>query len=650
MKLIDLRIRNFRSCEDVTISIGSLHALVGANNAGKSAILHALDFFFNPSTSKITKETFWNHDTAREIRVEAVFEGLSEDERGRLAPYLCPEGSFHVARTGTLTADAEGIGDASVSIGQHYSKPQPKPVWLRDHEISQKAIDAWWTDKTSLNINDISFGDFLGSSKPKVGTWKEKAKEFTAAHLTAADFEDTWTENPQGYANVLKGSLPHFVLVPAIRDLTDEAKATKSNPFGRLLYAIVDGVTSDQRSELEGFVKNLQHRLNREGGAERLASIVEAEGRLNSLLKEYMECDLEIEFQAPTLEVVLTSPRLYADDGFRNLAENKGHGLQRAIIFAILRAYSELVTGSAESKKKPLILAVEEPEIYMHPQAQRTLRRVFLEISRKGDQVFFSTHSALLVDVASFDEIVRCEAVRDTTEVRSTIRTRVWQLPMQNLIDDLKARHPHITATADAIRELYANAYHPNRSEGFFARRVILVEGSTEHYALPLYADALGHRLDNLNVSVVDCGGKGQMDRLYRVFNELGIPAYMVFDYDASSTDLETRRKSEELLSLAGEAAIPSAAFLVGRQVACFPQKWEMQLEAEVPEYRALEAEAKTHLGLKDEGKPLVSRHIAKSLGSRTPPVIPQSLKRIIEAAIVVEWRSSCLKSSDVTP
>jgi len=649
MKLTWLRIRNFRSCEDVALSTGSLHALVGANNAGKSAILHSLDFFFNPSAPKIDDETFWNGDTKREIRVEAIFQELSEEERERLAHYLRSDGSFHVARTAVLTAEPEGTGERSVSIGQHYSKPQPKLAWLREGEISQKAIDDWWTEKASLIVNGVSFADFVGPSKPKVGAWKEKAKEFAVAHLTPADFEDVWIQNPQGYANVLKGSLPHFVLVPAVRDLTDETKATKSNPFGRLLSAIIEGVTADQRGELEGVVKNLQRRLNRGGGPDRLGSIVKTEDRLNSLLKEYMECDLEIEFQAPTLEVVLTSPKLYADDGFRNLAENKGHGLQRAIIFAILRGYSELVTGSAASKKKPLLLAVEEPEIYMHPQAQRTLRRVFLDISRKGDQVFFSTHSGLLVDIAAFDEIIRCEAVRENADGKSTIRTRVWQLPMQKLIDDLKARHPSTTPTAHAIRELYANAYHPNRSEGFFARRVILVEGPTEQYSLPIYAETFGLRLDNLNVSVVDCGGKGQMDRLYRIFNELGIPVYLVFDYDASSADPETRRKSRELLSLVGQPTTPPADLLVADQAACFPEKWEKQLEGEVADYAALEAEARNQLGLRDDGRPLVARHIARSLGSRTPPIVPPSVKRIIEAAIVVEWRGSCLKSSAAT-
>ena len=79
--------------------------------------------------------------------------------------------------------------------------------------------------------------------------------------------------------------------------------------------------------------------MNRAGGDERVPLIAETEKQLNTLLNDlFMGCDLEIEFDTPTLEVLLSSPKLYVDDGFRNAVENKGHGLQRAVIFTILTA------------------------------------------------------------------------------------------------------------------------------------------------------------------------------------------------------------------------------------------------------------------------------------------------------------------------
>ena len=39
MRLTSIRILNFRSCRDVSLEISGMHALVGANNAGKSSVL-----------------------------------------------------------------------------------------------------------------------------------------------------------------------------------------------------------------------------------------------------------------------------------------------------------------------------------------------------------------------------------------------------------------------------------------------------------------------------------------------------------------------------------------------------------------------------------------------------------------------------------
>ena len=255
---------------------------------------------------------------------------------------------------------------------------------------------------------------------------ERKAIEFIKDHLSIDDFEDAWNDNPQGYAGVLKGTLPHFIFVPAVRDVTDEAKVTKTNPFGKLLYAVLENVTAQQKAELETTLEDLQKRLNRIGGTDRLESIVETEKKLNDVLKEYMACDLEIEFQSPSVETLLTTPQLFANDGFRNMVTNKGHGLQRAIIFSILQCYSELVTGVGENKKKPMIFAVEEPELYMHPQAQRNIRRVFRRIANKSDQVIFSTHSSLLLDVAFFDEVIRVESVQEEIAKKNTVKSVVW--------------------------------------------------------------------------------------------------------------------------------------------------------------------------------------------------------------------------------
>lgn len=647
MNLKKVVIKNYRSCKDASIELGPMHAIVGANNAGKSTILRALDFLFNPSTTKIDSESFWNGDVSLQIWIEAIFVDLAEREIALLGPYLRPDNTFHMARSAKLSISDENSSDEEkFLVSQHYCKPMPKHEWLQPSSINGTNISTWWQTKETLTANGQSFASFVGNTKPQVGVWKQKADEFIQAYLTDADFEDSWADNPSGYSGVLKGTLPHFIYIPAVRHVSDETKVTKNNPFGRLLYSVIESVTEVQRAELDQLLASVQNRLNRSGDEPRLDSIQQTESRLNTFLQDYMDGEIEIEFQPPTLETLLTTPKILVDDGFRNIVENKGHGLQRAIIFSILRCYSELVAGKEIEQRKSTIFAIEEPELYMHPQAQRTIRRVFKEISEGGDQVIFATHSALLVDVAYFDEIIRVEAITKRNGAVKTVESRIWQLPISKLITDIETRHKNLSGkiTPDSMRDLYSHAYHPTRSEGFFAEKIILVEGATEQYSLPIYADALGLHLDKSNIAVVDCGGKGQMDRLYRIFNELGIPCFVVIDYDAGNNDPEVITKSKDLLLMLGECADEPTELLVNDQIACFPQKWEESLSHEISDMSQLTSDARRFLGIKEGGKPLVARYIARKLTSCEPKFIPPSVKTILEKAVAVSWKQSCLK------
>lgn len=649
MKLKWIRIQNFRSCCDVTIRVNSMHALVGANNAGKSTILRALDFFFNPSTRQLAEEAFWNKDTSLKIRVEALFADLQPHENKALAAYLRLEGTFHIAREASFAGrNAEGGEDNSedkIKITQQYNKPLPKLQWLRENEINAETIKKWMEEKENLAVKEQSFAEFLGNEKPTVKLWKEKAAKFAAMHLQPDDYEDSWVDNPKGYTNVLKHSLPSFVLIPAVRDITDESKVSKTNSFGRLVYAVMNAVTQEKRNELDDVLKAVARQLNREGGNERLTGVRDIEKKLNTAIKKiFAECDVELEFQTPTFEVLMTAPKMYVDDGFRGLVENKGHGLQRAAIFSILHSYADLITSRNPEHKRSFILGIEEPELYMHPQAQRTVRRVFQEIADAGDQVFFSTHSSHFVDVACFDEIIRVESKVIANGVKRTVTSSTRQLPIDRIVEDEITRHPQLKSkvTAASMREYYSHAYNPHRNEGFFAKRVLLVEGDTEEYALPIYADALGLSLDMLGVSIVQCGGKGPMDRLYRIFNELGIPCYMLFDYDKNSGDSKIVDKSKELLAMAGESTEPPEGPLVKDQIACFPEKWEATVNAEIPDYNKIQEDAHKLLG-PAVGKPLLARYIARALTARQPAFVPPVIERILHKAVAVTWTSSCL-------
>lgn len=79
------------------------------------------------------------------------------------------------------------------------------------------------------------------------------------------------------------------------------------------------------------------------------------------------------------------------DDGVATNIARKGDGVQSLVALAIMRHIAHQQKGSAFS-----IVAIEEPESHLHPQAARELRQVIIELS-SSNQVVLSSHSPLFV-------------------------------------------------------------------------------------------------------------------------------------------------------------------------------------------------------------------------------------------------------------
>jgi hypothetical protein len=157
-----------------------------------------------------------------------------------------------------------------------------------------------------------------------------------------------------------------------------------------------------------------------------------------------------------------------------------------------------------------LLLLIEEPELYLRPQAQRYLYRLLRRFADLGNQVIYSTHSPNFLNVARLEELA------------------------------LVQRHPHSGTTVlqpqpitpdDDFRVL--TEFDAERSELFLAHAALLVEGQTEKLAFPFVFAALGHDLDHEGISIIACGGKSNIPLFARVCQAAGVPFIAVYDRDA---------------------------------------------------------------------------------------------------------------------
>lgn len=155
-----------------------------------------------------------------------------------------------------------------------------------------------------------------------------------------------------------------------------------------------------------------------------------------------------------------------------------------------------------------LVLLIEEPELYLRPQAQRYLYRLLRTFARSGNQVLYTTHSPNLLNVARLDELA---LVRLTDQGTSAI-------------------HPEPLVPGDDFRLL--SEFDAQRSELFLARAVVLVEGQTERLALPFAFATLGYDVDREGISIVECGGKANIVLFARVCLASGVPFVVLHDRD----------------------------------------------------------------------------------------------------------------------
>ena len=178
-----------------------------------------------------------------------------------------------------------------------------------------------------------------------------------------------------------------------------------------------------------------------------------------------------------------------------------------------------------------VVVLMEEPELFLPPQAQRYLYRLLRQVAADGNQVLYSTHSPAFLNVVRLDELV-------FTERRPKVGTLLLQpepLP------------------ADEEFRAYSE-FDSSRSELFLARAAVLVEGLTEKLALPFVFEALGHDPDKERISIVECGGKGNIPLFGKICTAVGLPFVAVHDRDAPA-GTEPSDAERQLNALIAEVA-----------------------------------------------------------------------------------------------
>lgn len=527
IKIKKVKIENFRSIKCIEFDFKDLTILIGENNTGKTNILNALNLFFSSSVRGIDEEFFYNKKTSNDISITVTSDRLSPDEMETKIKKYVIDGTLTVKRTFSYDAETGKIVAKFSGLIK-----EPKETFLKLSKFDE------YKDRLPKIVEEHNLPDYFKTERGSVtqSSYKEGLKKYIEEKANEIEWDTPFFSETHflGWKEVAGSYLPYFFYVPAVKEASEETTYTSSNLFGRLLDAMLLKIPGEipEFSKLKGTLDTARNILNRppEGEKDKRPSrIKDMEKSLLSILQESMPstADVKIQVNVPDIrDIFRAGSRLIINDGIETTVESKGHGLQRAVIFALFRLYANILreTGSQQRpSSKPFIFVIEEPELYLHPQSQRVMLKVLENLS-EAEQVIFCTHSTFFIDMSLYDSLII------VSKPDLIYGTRVFHV-VEDIFD-----------VGDKGYFKMLNEFNPERNEIFFAKKVVLVEGDCEKVAFPRIAKKMNKDLNAQGISIIECGGKFNLSFFMKILNAFKILYVAVHDVDPVDESLRGDR------------------------------------------------------------------------------------------------------------
>lgn len=222
-----------------------------------------------------------------------------------------------------------------------------------------------------------------------------------------------------GFDAALNDFLPKFEYISTKQYYDSVAKYAKTTPIGIMLSGVLTTIlqSNQQYQEFQAKFRELFEDDNSQIKAEFEA--------IGNKVKFYLEkqfpdtTKVKFEVSAPAFDDLLKNFDTTVDDGVETLAEEKGDGMQRALMLAIIQAYADFRRLN-DDLGKSFLFFIDEAELHLHPTAQRKLKSVLYLLSNSTDQVFINTHSSVFVaDNNSGQTIFKVEKSSGETEIEA---------------------------------------------------------------------------------------------------------------------------------------------------------------------------------------------------------------------------------------
>ncbi|SFD21223.1 ATP-dependent nuclease [Flavobacterium phragmitis] len=462
IRLKTIRIKGFRGFKNIEVDFQNTTVLVGTNNAGKTTLLKALQVVLTNSHFITNDDFFYYEDHIDDsIIIDLLFVPI--DEENSIIDEFSEEWSdvFKAERIGILSTGEQIL--AFRTLIKEYNKTFKK---------QQFYIDEWeeFEDEDGNYWYDIEY------------------------------------DNEQNY---YFEEIPFFYL-EANRDILEDIKS-KSSYLGRILSSLE--FSESDKAKIETLISQLN------------STTIQSSEVLTELQSTLEELDTAMDNPNNSVQLTPFTKKIRdLNKGIRiNYSEFSmdyhGMGTRSWSSLLVLKSFLNLNSKIYDDNERPYfpILAIEEPESHLHPNAQK---KIYSQINEIVGQKIISTHSNYIASNAKLEEIVSISKSLDFVSIGKL----------------LPGFDP------EEIRQICRQVIN-TRGEMYFSKLVVLFEGETEEQVLPLLIKKhFGIDFINLGINFIGVGGFTKYLPFIRFCESFNIE-YLIFSDNEQNVNEDVLRQ-----------------------------------------------------------------------------------------------------------
>jgi len=516
MKLEILKVKGFRKLKDATLRFGDASFLIGENNVGKSSILRAVELLLTNNratdadfSKKLNPETNNIDNVVDKIELEGTFINVPE------------EADAWTGFKGRVYVEGD---KRKIKYRKTFTGTTPVyEMWEQKRTIKEDVTNGAKVTLTSLIESGIEeekvrahFEGIADVTNLKTKAHSSKLEGFNEAWNYENEY--SWVNNPGGIPQNVISKLPKFVLIPA-EHKANEIDSDKKTALGEVMSTIFDDIVekSDNFEKVKQYFGELETEIDTENTETEFGKLMV---NVNQTIKNIFP-DSEIlakvnlsdpsSFLKPKYDIKLGS-------NIMTEVDYQGTGMIRSTAFSLLK-FREDWRKERQEDLRNLIIAFEEPELFLHPNASNQMRDTIYELAGTTNQIICTSHSPFMIDLSREKEnqVINNISIQEDSFVKST------PFSVTHKFLELQENERDYIKMLVKIDDYFARA--------FFAKRIVIMEGDTEDVvmrkSISIFPKESRCRI-NSDYQFIKARGKATIPPLIKYFKALGIENYFV--------------------------------------------------------------------------------------------------------------------------